>query len=591
MNQTSTRNRTNTQPTSTMRRLRTFFGRTSLLTGLAVGIAVLYACKSPLDIEPPFEVPTEEALSTTENLESALNGAYNAAVSGAALGGGLRLFPDVISDHTSSNIFAVTRGNLPANLQNMYRRLLFGVADPTWRSCYQAINRANNILAAIDKGFVKNQDGVYAANVGRIRGEALFLRAVMHFELCRMYGIQYGEPGYDDPNGQRGVIISTTASENRNGAIRSSTKEVYDQVLQDLRAAATLMPEERGGVAPGFLPAYGGIKGGRATKMAAFAYLSRVYFQQGTDLGNDSALHYINLVLPAPNTLAIRGLLDDYIAPNGVNLAENDPNSFNLRGFESAKETIFQVVNTVDEATGTFNTSNNLITSSYVWSTANAQFPSYFLTSRQFFDDAGYSVDGGADKRYSFFTKPLPTDISGVTSCIVDRTNSKVVGKYFFRSLPSPFDPTIGVVNIVVNRLSELIITRAEINAYKGNISAALEDVNALRRRAFGVPNTSTSVDIPSSLPVADIVRKIRQERIREMAFEGDRLYNLRRMARLFENGVPTGLTETRNNFQLTNTDRTQCERVLVNIHVNDPQLLFQIPDAELSSNPNIRRN
>lgn len=561
-------------------------------------LAWLESCKNPLDIKPPFEVPTEEALNTTENLESALNGAYAAAVSTNALGGGLRLLPDIVADHTTANSYAVARGNLPLNLQNAYRRLLFGVADGTWRACYQAINRANNIIDAVDKGLVTDKNAVYQANVNRIKGEALFLRAVMHFELCKMYGVQYGEPGYDDPTGQRGIIISTSASNNRNGAIRNSVKEVYEAVWTDLRQAAALMPSANN--MTGFLPTYGGRIGGRSTKEAAWGYMARVFFQAATAEYNDSALVYINKVIPQPTSAAaLRPLLDDYTDANGDRLTLSAKNPFNLRGFEAANETIMQVVNTVDEATGTFNASNNLLTNSYVWTASNAQFPSYFLSSIKFRNDAGYAAqaDGGSDFRYSFFMQTIPADGSEAVSCRPDRANNLVIAKYFFRTLPAPFDANIGVVNIVLLRKAELMLTRAEINAYKGNLTEALNDINAVRRRGFGVNNTSR--DLPSNITQEDLVKRIRQERMRELAFEGDRLYNLRRMARLFENGVPTGVPETRTNFLLTtrtgpgsnDIDRTQCDRVLDNIHVNDGQLLFQIPDAELSSNPNIRRN
>jgi hypothetical protein len=408
-----------------------------------------------------------------------------------------------------------------------------------------------------------------------------------------LYGIQYGEPGYDDPTGQRGVIISTTLSQDRNGSIRSSTKQVYEQVITDLREAAELMPLQASGagVASGFLPTYGGIKGGRATKNAAYAYLSRVFFQAGTRDFNDSSLAYINKVLPpAGNTVAVRSLLDDYVDANGGNLTLNASNPFNKRGFDAAKETIFQVVNAVDEASGTFNTSNGLITSSYVWTSGNAQFPAYFITPEQFYNDAGYPQET-SDKRWTYFMQDPPTESNGDGKCKLKRGISKVVAKYFFQSLPAPYDPNIGVVNIVICRLSELILTRAEINAYKGNLTEAMADINAIRRRGFGVNNTDNTWDLPTSLTQDQLITKIKQERMRELAFEGDRLYNLKRMARLFENGVYTGGGLTRQSFLLTDKDNTQCDRVLVNIHVNDPQLLFQIPDAELSSNPNIRRN
>lgn len=553
------------------------------------------ACKSPLDIEPPFEVPTDQALNTTDNLESALNGAYAAAVSSNALGGALRLFPDAMSDHQTPNGLAVARGNLPTSLQNISNRLLFGVADGVWRSCYQAINRANNIIAAIDQGKVTNQDLVYRNNVARIRGEALFIRAVMHFELCRMFGLQYGEPGFDDPNAQRGVILRTSPSDDRVGLPRASVLQVYNQCIADLDTAISLLPEERAGqsVSNNFLPTYGGRVGGRATKDAARAYLARMYFQMGTQDGNTKALTYINQVLPATTDVnVLRNLLDDYTKSDGSRLSLADENPFNKRGFKAAKETIFQVVNAVDEATGTFNTSNGLLTSAYVWNTSGAQFPSYYLSSLKFFRDAGYDQnnDNNNDLRYAFFTQFIPTDNAEQVNCRPDRTNTKVISKYSFLSLPAPYDPNIGVINVQVLRLAELLVTRAELSLMGNDRAQAVADINALRRRAYGVAPGATTFDVPASLSDADLFRLVRRERMRELLAEGDRLYNLRRMDRVFKNGISLPIPQQATDYYLGG-DGGRCERILTNLSVNDPQLLFQIPDAELSSNPNIRRN
>jgi hypothetical protein len=61
-------------------------------------------------------------------------------------------------------------------------------------------------------------------------------------------------------------------------------------------------------------------------------------------------------------------------------------------------------------------------------------------------------------------------------------------------------------------------------------------------------------------------------------------------MDRVFKNGISLPIPQQATDYYLGG-DGGRCERILTNLSVNDPQLLFQIPDAELSSNPNIRRN
>lgn len=548
--------------------------------------ASMQGCKSPLDLEPPLDNPTAVALGTTENVESVLNSAYNSMQNAAALGGNLRILPEAVADHATINPFAVERGIVPLNLQNTYRRTLFATADGTWRTCYQAINRANNVIFAIQTGTVTNKDAIYNANKDRQLGEALFIRGIMHFELCRLFGLQYGEPGYDDEFGQRGVILLTTPTENRVGLARSSTKQVYDQVIADLTESIRLLPSASSDL-NSFLPVYGGRVGGKATKEAAQAYLARVFFQMGTVDGNNKALEVINQVLPqspADTSFYLNNVLDRYTRPDGQEFLNTDITPWNIRGFQVAKEAYFQIVNTVEERSATFNSSAGLITNVYTW-IGEGSVPAFFLNSQRFADSANFN---DRDLRRRLLLRPVPAEFIGLR-CPITRERNLVVAKYFFRSLPAPFSPNIGVVNIQVIRAAELILNRAEINFYLGNEDMARQDILLLQKRAQLPLGLQAATQNATGAALLSIIRR---ERIRELCFEGDRFYNLKRMERVFQNGITgsRGVAESLDKF-IIRSGRDECERTIDVASPNSPLLLFQIPDDELSSNPNIRRN
>ena len=91
--------------------------------------------------------------------------------------------------------------------------------------------------------------------------------------------------------------------------------------------------------------------------------------------------------------------------------------------------------------------------------------------------------------------------------------------------LDKNIDPTdrMHFKNIMVYRLAETYLIGAEAHFENGNTSKALEYLNAIRQRA-GIGRLS-SISIESIL----------EERARELAFEGQRWYSLKRRGLLYD--------------------------------------------------------
>ncbi len=116
--------------------------------------------------------------------------------------------------------------------------------------------------------------------------------------------------------------------------------------------------------------------------------------------------------------------------------------------------------------------------------------------------------------------------------------------------------------NINVIRLAEMILTRAEANFRNGSSIGAdpLDDINAIRERAGVVPWDNLDLDM------------IREERFRELAFEGHALHDLCR----FKGSVvaPAGSPFAGES-----------------ISWDDGRLVLPIPQREIDVNPNLVQN
>ena len=137
-----------------------------------------------------------------------------------------------------------------------------GQITTTWLNAYAAINRANNVIAAVDK--------VGADDRGRVEGEARFIRGLIYFGLVKYFGKAWGD---GDNNANLAVPLSLSPTRSVTEAdykTRSTVGQVYAQVIDDLTNAEKLLPAQTASSNISF-----------ATSNAATAMLSRVYMMQG----------------------------------------------------------------------------------------------------------------------------------------------------------------------------------------------------------------------------------------------------------------------------------------------------------------------
>lgn len=227
---------------------------------LAVVSITFWSCEDKLKIEPLAALSPGVALADEGGVQGALVGAYDGMQSAALYGGEIQVLNDLVSNTEDIQFTGTFAGLSDAyNLQMVANN---SFATGTWAAAYNTVNRANTVLANLEK--VTSSP----ANKSRVEGEALFIRSAMFFELVRLFA-KYPNDG--DPATNPGVPIvlqATTDASVDLTVARNTVKEVYDKVIADLTKAETLLPASQSNAK-------------FANKWAAAAMLSRVHLMYG----------------------------------------------------------------------------------------------------------------------------------------------------------------------------------------------------------------------------------------------------------------------------------------------------------------------
>ncbi|MDJ1493443.1 RagB/SusD family nutrient uptake outer membrane protein [Cytophagaceae bacterium DM2B3-1] len=217
------------------------------------------SCNNKLDVTPIQEIDETNALTTSPAVIAALTGAYDGLQSDDTYAGAISYTADLVGDDREV-VFAGTFSSLDELWRKTIATTNTQVRD-TWLGCYDVINRVNNVLEALPI--------VVEDERARVEGEALFIRAAMHFELVRLFAKSWND---GNPAQNPGVPIILTAThvplDETDYPARATVAEVYAQVISDLTKAESLLEDASGGST-------------LANKQVVTAMLSRVYLMQG----------------------------------------------------------------------------------------------------------------------------------------------------------------------------------------------------------------------------------------------------------------------------------------------------------------------
>jgi hypothetical protein len=201
---------------------------TIILSFLA--LLALASCSKWLDVKPQTQVQTTQLFSNQQGYEDAMYGVYTTAAFPSLYGDQLTMsFLDVLAQRYSV-------GSNPLSV--FYQASKYNYQDPgtlaritnIWDSMYYAIANVNNILANIDANKSVFQGNDYSL----IKGEALGMRAFLHFDLLRMFG-----PAYASNPTQ--ACIPYVKDVSGNVTALSTVTQVLDSCIADLNAGEALL--------------------------------------------------------------------------------------------------------------------------------------------------------------------------------------------------------------------------------------------------------------------------------------------------------------------------------------------------------------
>lgn len=193
---------------------------------------LLSGCDSWLDVKPYDQIGQDELMKSEEGFQKLLNGIYielnDANLYGAALsvemievmGGAYEVGTDAVS---WSNYITLNK----YQYETEYWR---GQLDKTWNKAYALILNCNQILGNMES----RKDIFTGDHYHIIRGEVLALRAMLHFDMLRLFG-----PVYAKDKDKMSIPYYTKQVMTPEELL--SAAEVAEKVIADLKEARVLL--------------------------------------------------------------------------------------------------------------------------------------------------------------------------------------------------------------------------------------------------------------------------------------------------------------------------------------------------------------
>lgn len=239
-----------------------------------------------LDQAPANGIPTAQAITNYNDAKTAMYGMYDGLQGNSTYREyyAARMF--YYGDVRGDDMQARNQGMRTSSCYEM--RYTADDAPAIWNVPYNVIRRANRIIEAVENKKIMDADK-YQSQINDIYAQAKVVRALVHFDLVRIYGNPYTV----DNGASLGVPFVDTALNTDAQMGRETVANVYEKVIKDLTDA----------VNSGFLykSVKVGEKQGFIDQWAAEALLTRVYLYKGD---NELALSTAkNVIMNSPYKL------------------------------------------------------------------------------------------------------------------------------------------------------------------------------------------------------------------------------------------------------------------------------------------------
>lgn len=191
---------------------------------------MLTSCEDWLDVKPSTEIESSDLFANEQGFKDALNGVYITISSPSMYGREMTYgFLDVIGSCYNS---AGYNGTLSYAKNYDYKNAsVEGVINSIWEKCFFSIANINELLGKLDAA----DENMFAPdNYNVIKGEAIALRAYLHFDLLRLFAKSY-QAGADE------AAIPYVTAYSFNVTPTSTVRETLGKIVDDLQKASELL--------------------------------------------------------------------------------------------------------------------------------------------------------------------------------------------------------------------------------------------------------------------------------------------------------------------------------------------------------------
>jgi hypothetical protein len=226
---------------------------------------LLGACQDKFtDLNPVSQRNVNAFYKTPEDMVVAINAAYKTLQLNGTYNNSYWIVQEMRSDNTDPGSDQTGQGAELAVIDNFNEIATSDPITAAYTDSYLGISRANLVLSRIDAVTMPDADKA------RIKGEALFIRSLLYYNLAVSFG--------NIPL----VLTEVTSLEEGRQQVQVPAETVYQQLIVDLKQA-----EE------GLLIKYDKANTGRATKGAAATLLAKIYLTTGDKKSAETVLRRI----------------------------------------------------------------------------------------------------------------------------------------------------------------------------------------------------------------------------------------------------------------------------------------------------------
>lgn len=193
----------------------------------------LTSCNDWLDVEPKTSIPTDKQFQSESGFKDALTGIYlKLGIKSLYAGDLTYAYMDELAGLYSN--YPGYEGSSTTFDQSTvfdYENQFKSKKDAIYSGLYNIIANVNSLLFHVDK----NKDVLHTERLYEtIKGEALGMRAFLHFDLLRLFG-----PVYRKEPDEKAIPYRTEYGKTPTPVLKAS--EVVDLILKDLHAAEVLL--------------------------------------------------------------------------------------------------------------------------------------------------------------------------------------------------------------------------------------------------------------------------------------------------------------------------------------------------------------